>query len=95
MNITLKLFGIGICLFLLGWPNAAKSTELDLKLYGLGYRWVQDLESGNGKNAFRVFGAFGVTKELEGKVGWNRSRIDSPLDNGNDNVMVEFFYKFD
>ena len=89
-----------ILLFILALTPVSTMAELsveglDLRLKGVGYRWVQDFESGEDKNAMRLFTQFGITKQLDLRVGWNRHGINSPLDNGHDSVMFEIFHKID
>ena len=84
---------IFILLILLPFITTAK--ELDLRLKGIGYRWVQHLESGEYQNSMRLFTHIGITKEVDLHVGWNRNKISSPLDNGADSIMFEMFKKFE
>jgi hypothetical protein len=68
---------------------------LDLKMKGMGYRWVQDLESGEDNNGMRLFTQLGITESIDLRIGWNRMGINTPLDNGHDSIMFEFFQKLD
>ena len=84
-----------ICIFLILLPVTTTAKELDLKLKGVGYRWVQHLESGEHQNSMRLFTHLGITKEVDLRIGWNRKGINSPLDNGSDSIMFEAFKKFE
>jgi hypothetical protein len=82
-----------ILLILLPWSTTAK--ELDLQLKGIGYRWVQNLESGEYQNSMRLFTQIGITNEVDLRIGWNRNNINNPLNNGTDSIMFEMFKKFE
>ncbi len=94
VNLPFRLRNL-IFILLILLPFITTAKELDLKLKGVGYRWVQHLESGEYQNSMRLFTHIGITKEVDLRIGWNRKGINSPIDNGSDSIMFEAFKKFE
>ena len=83
-----------VLLLLFSPMSLMAGDKLDLRIKDVGYRWVQDLESGENMSAMRVFTTFGITKSDSLRVGWNRRNINNPFENGVDTVMFQYQHNF-